>query len=169
MSISRRAGACGIFILAFLLNSGLHAEEWKTYVSGRFGYSVQYPASFKLRKEAENGSSMQFWSPDREFTVYISGHFLNEFLSLESSWKEALEAYGSEILHKEKKSDSYVISGVTKKGTAFYYRFCTKGSNWADLDISYPAADHQKYARWVKRITASFIPFLPGDYDRVEE
>ena len=34
--------------------------------------------------------------------------------------------------------------------------------------MTYPQAQNKKYDKWVEEITKRFVPFLEGDYDRVE-
>jgi len=158
---------------AFILVSVLaHGEDaaWKEYVNKRFGFSLRYPATLIASRAPENGAGREFHTADKEFSVLAAGHFLHvdEGDSLDKRWQGELDSLGDTITYKKKTDTWYVISGVTKDGTEYYHKLYTKGGNWAAFNITYPHAKNKQYDPWVQRIEKSFVPFLKGEFDRIE-
>ncbi len=56
-----------------------------------------------------------------------------------------------------------------KDGQEFYHQTHVKDRNWATFQITYPHARAKQYDPWVEKIAKSFVPFLKGDYDRIEK
>jgi hypothetical protein len=161
------------FILSLtLLHQAAHGsdDKWKEYKNARFGFVLTYPPSLVGKPEPENGGGREFHTPNGDFSVAASARFLmvGEGDSLEKRWQDDLQSLGDTVTYKKKAATWYVISGVTKEGTEYYHKVYTKGSNWAGFEITYPHAKHKIYDPWVARIEKSFVPFLNGDFDRLE-
>ena len=161
-----------IFACTVVLAATIAAEElqWKKYTNGRFGFVLSYPATLIASREPENGAGREFHTADGAFSVSAQAHFFAPDIghTFESRWKEELATPGVTITYKRKAATWYVVSGVGKDGTEFYHKLYKKGGNWVALDMTYPHAQNAKYDKWVEEITKRFVPFLKGDYDRVE-
>jgi len=156
---------------ALCLSTAFSAEViWKEYVNARFGFKVSRPASLESSREPQNGDGLEFHTADKEFSLMATGHFLmrDDGDSLEKRWEDRLKAHEGTLTYKKKADTWYVISGVSKGGTEYYEKFCTKAGNWAALRMTHPHAKNKLYDPWVEKIVKSFVPFLAGDYDRIE-
>lgn len=155
--------------LFFCAVSGRAEEAWKTYTNARFGFRLLYPASLVASREPDNGAGREFHSKNEEFSIAVSARFLQKDLgeTLESQFAGELETLGKTITYKRKTADWYVVSGVAKDGTEFYHKVFAQGANYAAFHITYPHALNKQYDPWVARIEKGFVPFLPGDFDRI--
>jgi hypothetical protein len=158
-----------LFLLPVLI---LRAEEqsWKKYTNARFGFVLMYPPSLLAGPEPTNGGGREFHLPNKEFSVASSAHFFvpESGDSFDKRWEQELETASAGITYKKKTDNWYVVSGVAKDGTEFYHKLYRKGSNWAAFEITYPHTQNKKFDPWVTRIAKEFVPFLAGDYDRLE-
>ena len=57
---------------------------------------------------------------------------------------------------------------MAKDGTEYYHKTVRNGGNWVAFHITYPHAQNAKYDEWVEEIAKRFVPFLEGDYDRID-
>ena len=160
-------------LVLILVTVQAHGEGFrsKKYVNERFGFSLSYPATLIASRAPEDGAGREFHTANKEFSLVAQGQFLgtgDEGDSLDKRWQDELDSLGDTITYKKKTETWYVISGVTKDGTEYYHKLCIKGGNWAGFNITYPHAKNKQYSPWVERIEKSFVPFLKGDFDRVE-
>ena len=146
-------------------------QTWKKYTNARFGFVLMYPPVLVAGREPTNGGGREFHLPNKEFSVATSAHFFvpDSGDSFDKRWEEELQIPDVNITYKKKADNWYVVSGVAKDGTEFYHKLYRKGSNWAAFEITYPHAQNKKYDPWVTRIAKEFVPFLAGDYDRLEQ
>jgi hypothetical protein len=161
-----------IFFLCLLLLTQTHGAEikWKKYANARFGFALAYPSILIAGPEAMNGGGREFHSRDGEFSLAAFGHFFvpDSGDSFEKRWQDELDSPNVTITYKRKTPNWYVVSGLTTDGTEYYHKLYRKGANWAAFHITYPHAKNKQYDPWVQRIEKSFVPFLKGEFDRVE-
>lgn len=159
-----------LLVAAVLLLSPLVAVAepgFKDYTNARFGFKISYPATLLASPDPTNGGGREFHSKDKEFSLATSAHFLNG-ATLDSMWSDELKELGDTITYKKKEKDWFVVSGVSK-GVEYYHNTHAKDGNWASFHITYPHAKAKQYDPWVEKIAKSFVPFLKGDYDRIEK
>ena len=156
------------FAVVCLATSAFANPAWKQYVNARFGFLFSRPSELIASREPDNGGGMEFHTKDSEFSVAASGHFLIDGDNLEKNWNSELAELGATVTYKHKAANWYVISGV-KGGTEYYHKACVNGDNAVELHITYPHAKNKQYDPWVEKIEKSLVPFLKGDYDRVEK
>lgn len=169
--ISYRLALVTLGVLVFALISAAAETGWKKYTNNRFGFVLTYPASLVAGREPTNGAGRQFHSGDGEFSVAANAHFFQPDIgdTFEKRWEEETSPTdGSTINYKKKAETWFVVSGVTKKGYEFYHKVYRQGRNWAAFQITYPHAKAKQYDAWVTEIGKRFVPFLKGDYDRIE-
>ena len=163
--------AIAILLLCVSARFGAAQElKWRKYTNGRFGYVLNYPATLVAGPEAQNGSGCEFHTPDKSFSLAVSAHFFSPDIgdTFEARWQDELSSLGDTITYKKKTDGWFVVSGVAKDGTEYYHKTMRKGANWVAFHITYPHAQNAKYDKWVEEIAKRFVPFLEGDYDRVE-
>ena len=158
-----------VLAVAFSIAGTAAAQElkWRKYTNERFGFVMSYPATLIASRPPDNGAGREFHTADGAFSLSAQAHFLAD-QTLESSWNEELNTPGVTITYKRKAKDWYVVSGVTDEGTEYYHKFWVKAGNWVELAITYPRVQNAKYDKWVEEITKRFVPFLEGDYDRID-
>jgi hypothetical protein len=139
--------------------------DYKTYVNHRFGFSISYPSYLIQGRLPDNGAGTNFNSPDGSLSVSVQGHYLNGS-SLSAMWKEALAAYGNSVTYKVKRNNWFVISGVAND-FEYYRKTFVQGGNWCSFVITYPHNQSKRYDPVVEVISKGFIPFIPGDFDRL--
>ena len=156
--------------LIFATTGAAQELKWRKYTNGRFGFALSYPSTLVAGAEAQNGSGREFHTPDKAFSVAVSAHFFSPDIddTYEARWNEELSSLGNTITYKKKTDTWYVVSGVAKDGTEYYHKTMRKGGNWVAFHITYPHAQNAKYDKWVEGIAKRFVPFLEGDYDRVD-
>jgi hypothetical protein len=157
-----------ITLLACLVAGSFAESGWKEYVNARFGFKFSHPSTLVAGRLPTNGGGLIFTSRDKEFEISASGQFMVGDDTLDKRWADELKDLESFVTYKRKAADWYVISGV-KDGIEFYHKAFSKNGNGVFLDIDYPHAKAAQYDPWVERITKSFVPFLKGDYDRIEK
>ena len=157
---------------AALFAATVAAQElkWRKYTNERFGFVLSYPGTLVAGAEAQNGSGREFHSRDKAFSLAVSAQFFHPDIgdTYEARWNGELSSLGETITYKKKSDTWYVVSGVAKDGTEYYHKTMRKGGNWVAFHITYPHAQNAKYDRWVEEIAKRFVPFLDGDYDRVD-
>lgn len=165
-----RVAAVIFAVVVLSATAGAEELKWREYKNGRFGFLLSYPAALIASREPENGAGREFHTADKAFSLSAQAHFLSPDTSetFDSNWNEELNTPGVTITYKKKTKDWYVVSGVTKQGTEYYHKFYAKRGNWVELAMTYPHAQNAKYDKWVEQIAKRFVPFLEGDYDRVE-
>ena len=144
--------------------------KWKKYENARFGFVLHYPANLIGKPEAMNGGGREFHSPDGEFSVAAFAHFFvpDSGDTFDKRWQEELATPDVTITYKKKTPNWYVVSGVARDGTEYYHKLYRKGANWAAFHITYPHAKNKKYDPWVEQVAKTIVPFLAGDFDRIE-
>ena len=174
MRHSRAAATVGRLLAwaAVILATTASAQQlkWRKYTNERFGFTLSYPSTLVAGVEAQNGSGREFHTPDMTFSLAVSAHFFAPDIgdTFEARWNEELSSLGDTINYKKKTDAWYVVSGVAKDGTEYYHKKMRKGGNWVAFHITYPHAQNAKYDKWVEEIAKRFVPFLDGDYDRVD-
>lgn len=154
-----------------LLGSAAAAElEWKQYTNARFGFALSYPAELVAGREPDNGAGREFHTKDKAFSLSAQAHFFAPDIgdTFEARWQDELKTPDVTIAYKRKTPTWYVVSGVAKNGTEYYHKLYTRGDNWVALEVTYPHAQNARYDKWVEEIVDRFVPFLEGDYDRVD-
>jgi hypothetical protein len=147
----------------------IHAEDkWKTYTNARFGFRLSHPPGLVESRAPDNGGGQEFHTKDKEFSLATFGHFVPENQTLDSIWKDELKSLGDSVTYKNKGDSWFVISGV-KEGTEYYYKTYVQKGNWAAFQITYPHEKAKQYDSWVERIAKECVPFLKGDFDRIEK
>ena len=141
---------------------------WKDYVNARFGFKFSHPSGLVAGPEPTNGGGRVFSTPDKEFEVSAWGQFMVDDDTLEKRWANELTELGDVATYKRKAADWYVLSGV-KKGVEFYHKAFSKNGNGVFLEIEYPHAKNAQYDPWVEKIEKSFVPFLKGEFDRIQK
>jgi hypothetical protein len=158
-------------LAAVCLASLAHGEDqWKTYVNGRWGFSLTYPPSLIAGPLPTDGAGREFHSASKEVSLSAQGSHIHQDTgeTLDGFWRRELSERGETVTYKLNKDNYYVISGVNSNGYEFYHKVFFFTGRWIEFEITYPHAKNNIYDPWVDRIARSFIPSLPDNeaYDR---
>jgi hypothetical protein len=153
-----------------LVGNAQGEDQWKTYINGRWGFSLTYPSSLIAGPSPTNGAGQEFHLSSKEVSVAAQGSHTHEDIgeTLDHFWRKELSERGDTVTYKLKKDNYYVISGVNSNGYQFYHKVFFFPGRWIEFEITYPHAKNKVYDAWVERIAREFDPSLPdnGAYDR---
>ena len=140
------------------------AEEWKTYINKKFGYSIEYPARASSNSVLETEKGRLFEIPGEKYSQHVGVGSMGD-KSLDEFYKITLDFYkDTKITYKVKRKDWFVVSGVNKEGEEYYYKLYRKGGQkYLSFHLRYPHAKNKTYDRYVERIAKSFKPSLKGN------
>jgi hypothetical protein len=127
-------------------------EKYKTYVNGRFGYSVNYPDIFGEGREPDNGDGIEFASDGGEYTLAVwGGHNV-----LEQDGYSLLEDCYGRVAHivpgSGKSAGNYYSIEYSddggKDGTEhiFHEYGIVNGETKAGFTLQYPKAEEERFA-----------------------
>ncbi len=156
MRIPARTAAIVAAFLAFA--SAAHAEGWKRYRNDRFGVSADYPADWTMGPEPANDDGRQFFSPDAQASLTISGMFAVDGRAEEMAEK-ARPLDGENVTYSAKGANWLALSGT--RGDKIFYRkslLSCRNQVWNDVEIEYAAEDKSKYDALVAHVAASLKP-----------
>ena len=138
----------------------LAAQEspaWNTYHNSRYGFSIEYPASFTSEPPPENNDGRTFVSRDRKATIAVYGNYNVFDDSLESAMKKALEEIKVPIAYKTKGKNWYVISWKEKEMITYIKTYVGKSALNTFL-FTCPAAQKERYDSVTAYCEKSFRP-----------
>ncbi len=127
------------------------AADWKNYLNGRFGFSVDVPASFKSKPPPLNGDGLGFVSKDKTAEISIYGHNITfHHMSSKSLADDAREyeelASDLRITYRQIAPSAYTLSGVSGDRIVYIHAVKTcKGEAAAILRVEYPQADKLQF------------------------
>ena len=135
-----------------LLQAG---QSFLRYDNDRFGFSLEYPADFKLEQPPYNGDG-QIFHDDHGFTMTASARNNLNDDTLASELKSDLEFF-DKITYRTKGKNWLVLSGIKDKQILYIKAYVGKGAiNY--IDIRYPEKDAAIYESILTRIAHSFKP-----------
>jgi hypothetical protein len=117
------------------------ATNPKTYRNGRFGFSLEVPATLDAGEPPTNGDGQSFASKDGKATLKVAGA---PGLSLQAVYEMALEDSSAQVTYKVAKSNWYVVSGFLGE-KVFYEKAIAKGDTVAILRFEFPKAEKAVY------------------------
>jgi len=129
---------------------------YKTYTNSRFGFTVEYPATFTEDTPPSNNDGRKFYN--EEATIIASGSHINiieENETIETYYNRKIESVSSPIAYQRLGDDWYVIS-YTEGDQIFYLKSIIGDDIISNLSISYPANKKDYYDPMVTRIADNF-------------
>ena len=144
------------------------ADGWQTYENARFGFILPVPPGLKADRAPDNGGGQRFFSTKGGVDLVSWGSFNVDGLGdVAAVWESELATPGRKITYKVKKTNWFVISGVTEKGVGFYTRYEADRHHCAGWTLTYPQAEEKTYAAWVERIARGWQARLGQGEDRI--
>lgn len=137
------------------------SDGYYTYGNGRYGFSVQLPASYRRGPEPENGDGARFTSPDgaAHLTVAGANNVLDESAAgALAAYESTIRRGGGRVTYAGRKGNAYVCSGFAADGSIFYQREVVGPTTEYTLAWTYPAPDKVALDPAVSRSVASFTP-----------
>jgi hypothetical protein len=134
------------------------------YTNERFGFSIQYPHSFKRHREPENGDGLGFTSADGTATLTASGSY-DEGESVEAMYQEALKEVHGSLGYTKLASTWFVITWKDGPNISYEKTFVGAVSQNTFI-LTYPQTQKAAYADTVIHIGKSF---QPGNLSAVDQ
>lgn len=150
-------------LLVFLTANVSSAElVYKTYVNGRYGFSIDYPDYLIPQGEAANGDGQVFLSKDGEAELRVYARAcIEEWDTTPAEFLKKAEAEkvkeGRVISYRAKGKGFAVVSGI--KGKQIYYDKLLTTGNWCTFfHWNYAVSNKEKYDEATRLIANSFKP-----------
>jgi len=147
-----------------LLSANAFSSElvYKTYVNGRYGFTIDYPDYLIPQGEAANGDGQVFLSKDGEAELRVYARAcIDDWDTTPAEFLKKAEAEkvkeGRLISYRAKGKGFAVVSGT--KGKQIYYDKLLTTGNWCTfLHWNYAISNKEKYDEATKLIASSFKP-----------
>lgn len=136
----------------------LPAEDgWQTYVNGRFGMTLSYPATlFTPSQRPQNGDGRHFIGEDARLETF---GWVNEAQEGPASLKSRLiGSEGYDNLTKSEATGSWLVLSGTRGTNVIFERYMFVGDTIQAFGMEYPAALRTLYDPILKSIDATFFP-----------
>ncbi len=150
-------------LLVFLTANASSAElVYKTYVNGRYGFSIDYPDYLIPQGEAANGDGQVFLSKDGEAELRVYARAcIDDWDTTPTEFLKKAETEkvkeGRVISYRAKGKGFAVVSGT--KGKQIYYDKLLTTGNWCTFfQWNYAASNKEKYDEATRLIANSFKP-----------
>jgi len=131
------------------------AKSYAHYVNARYGFSVQYPRSFRAEPPPVNGDGQAF-DDGQGFKMIASASNNIDDTNLAAAMQKQMEGFG-EVTYKARGKNWFVLSGYNGSKILYEKTYIGKGSIHG-LYLEYPATAKTKYDDIVTRIARSFKP-----------
>lgn len=134
--------------------SGSSAVAYRSYVNGRFGFSVDYPSDLQAGEQPANGDGLVFTSSDGSVQLRASGS--NNVLPVTPAayLQRLLSKHPSATYHMVK--DERCVISWEEDGHIFYEKAVVGTGSINDFQFAYPASQKQEYDPIVTHIADSF-------------
>ena len=160
-----RRARFSLLIVLLALAGPASAEEWKSFVNGRFGAAVEYPARFLPRSGSGNGRS--FGTADRRATLWVFGFLRSENQTPEGVIENRKEAG---VTYSQTTAQGGAVTLAGRNGQISVYERCLHSPVAKEIyvcfTIEYPVAEKKSWDPIVARIAASLRAEKPYQADR---
>jgi hypothetical protein len=135
---------------------------YKTYINGRFGFSISYPQDFKPNKPPANGDGLKCTSQDGQATLTAYGSNNAKF-SLQELYNMDIKNIKGELGYKEMGDSWYVITWK-ENGIIYYKKTFLGAESNNSFTFSFPEDQRTQYNDIVTSLEKSF---KPGEINQV--
>jgi hypothetical protein len=135
--------------------------KYKTYVNGRFGYSILYPYELlQIQPPPFNGDGRRFLSKDKGAEMAVWGNFNALFRTVNEEYQGTLKDYGDGVTYKVLLKNGFVISGIKNDKIYYqktlYHKFKENLDVFYTFTIEYKKSDREKFDAVIQKIAESF-------------
>jgi hypothetical protein len=160
------SGRYFIFALIFLLSSWPavqsrpQEENWQSFRSERFGYSLLFPADMlRLVSESPDGKSLEFLSEDGQTKLRVLTTLNSDNVSPSEYRAEIIEKLSDyrSIKYGPRGNNWFVLSGI--RGDSIFYQkvmFSCRGRVINAFAMTYPSLEKREYDPIVTTIEKNF-------------
>ncbi|MED1203015.1 hypothetical protein [Heyndrickxia acidicola] len=127
---------------------------YKTYFNGRFGFTVQYPDTFKEGAAPANNDGREF--SDGNCTITASGINVMEGDTIKSEFTQALSEAAGSVSYQKVSSNWFAISYKAGSNIVYKKSIIQDGVSY-DVVIVYSSSSQKKYNPMVTHIIRTFI------------
>jgi len=128
--------------------------RYTSYINARYGYSIEYPSTFVVKINPDNGDGLGYISSDTKTELTVSGiNNINNDTVL-SVYNDFLSKHGN-LAYKKQEGNWFVASWVD--GNNIVYQKTVVGSGSEDtFIIKYPISQKEYYDPIVSHLNSSF-------------
>jgi hypothetical protein len=148
-----------VFLLFSIIQ--LHAQQYKLYCNGRFGFCFSYPKDMISDPPPDNGDGICV-RDSHGLVITCSGIANALFDSLQSQMESTGKRF-DKISYKAKGKNWFVLSGFNGNKIIYIKTFIGK-EYINDLSLEYPKEFKDKYDKIVSKVVRSF---KSGDLDNI--
>jgi hypothetical protein len=132
-------------------------QGFTLYHNSRYGYSIEYPASFKKQPPPANNDGRTFVSPDGKATLIVYGTFNVFNDTAESAYHKESKEIKDPGAYKTCGKNWYVISWV-EGSTVIYVKAYVGKSSLNTFRFTYPSKQSREYNPITTHLEATFRP-----------
>lgn len=133
------------------------------YCNARFGFCIEYPASFVSMPPPSNNDGLTFLSTDKKTKILAFGSLaVEDFDRIDQEFTIAISNIN--LTYKKVLKDWFIFSGLSKQGEIVFRKTVKKKINYkGDRDVNvfqtlmiiYPAAQNNIYQTYCIKISKS--------------
>jgi hypothetical protein len=142
------------------------SDNWTTYVSDSFGYSLYYPAAFfEPQAIAQPGEPKTFLSFDKTAKLVVSGVVNDEGFTADTYRQTLLRDFsGYEMVEYMPRGKTWFVLSGTRAENTYYQKvlFSCAGRIINVLSITFPTAEKSFYEGLIEVIEDGFRPGAGG-------
>ncbi len=137
--------------------------SYKRYKNARFGFAIDFPQSFSVSLQPDNGDGVELISPDRRALLRIEGGN-NSGLSLKDYYAASVKDIVCPMGYRKLGTSWFVVSWTCPGKLGYTKMFVGSGSH-SSFTFTYPLDERAEYDNVVTRMEKSFTP---GDLQSAE-
>ena len=133
-------------------------EGFSTFINYTRGYEVDYPDSWEIISQSQNGDGMKIGKTRENISVSLNSSILND-QSFTELYQDSLNTENSIITYKISKDNWFVISGYLKDSEQEFYIKSYLSEKYNEvrwLTLIYPKKNHQEFQNLIPLIIKSF-------------
>jgi hypothetical protein len=143
------------------------ADNWTTYVSDEFGYSVYYPAAFfEPQAIAQGGEPKTFLSFDKTAKLVVSGVVNDEGFTADTYRTTLLRDFaGYEMVGYMPRGKTWFVLSGTRGETTYYQKVMFSCGNRIIniFSVTFPTAEKPFYSGLIEVMEDRFRPGVGGN------
>ncbi|MDO7874397.1 hypothetical protein Q5H93_06605 [Hymenobacter sp. ASUV-10] len=151
-----------------VLSAGSAPPAYRTYANARFGFRIDFPASFRVQPEPANGDGRRFVSADGRtvLSAYAGYNVLDEGMAddrrlARQGWQEKKATFSLDQLTG--KGTGYVLSGRVQ-GDIFYQKTVLRSGVLSTFVWQYPAARKAAMDAVIQHTIQTWQPGTESNY-----
>ena len=131
--------------------------QYKRYVNARYGYSGDYPTSFVMGKESQNGDGVRITAPDGQAVLIMFGANNTQGQTARSKYDKLVREKGNKVGYHTIGENWYVVTWE-ENGRLYYNKTLVDKGSINTFEIYFPKQEKEYYSDIVTHIEGNFKP-----------